>query len=115
MPSANMADYNEMIPLSDINAPPKYEETVVVSGQKSGKCCFTTYQSERVSMTSVLWSGGDWHWRLVGPAGDILADCGGYLHEADCLAVIEALCANAPTARPPSHDRRDTPHNPERN
>lgn len=43
---------------------------------------FTTYRTERVNVTSALWSGGDWHWRLTGPSGVILADCGGY-HDED--------------------------------
>jgi len=72
-------------------------------GPDIGFCRFSTYRADRVSVTSALWSGGDWHWRLTGPRGDILADCGGYRHEAECLAVIEALRTNARSARSPLH------------
>lgn len=64
---------------------------------------FSTYRAERVSVTSALWSGGDWHWRLTAPSGAILADCGGYHNEAECLDVIEALRINARTAHSPRH------------
>lgn len=67
----------------------------------TGYCRFSIYRADRVSVTSSLWSGGDWHWRLTSPRGDILADCGGYRSEAECLTVIEALHAKAKSATIP--------------
>lgn len=84
------------------NDEPRDDPRVVVIGSIEPGCCrFSTYRAERVSVTSALWSGGDWHWRLTGPAGDVLADCGGYVDEAQCLVVIAALRMNAHIARPP--------------
>jgi uncharacterized protein YegP (UPF0339 family) len=75
---------------------------LLADGSRQHGCYqFSTYRAERRSVTSALWSGGDWHWRLTGPSGQILADCGGYRREADCLAVIQELRANAGAARPP--------------
>lgn len=76
-------------------------QIVLFGSSEAGSCHFSTYQAERVSVTSALWSGGDWHWRLTGPSGGVLADCGGYVDEAQCLAVITALRLNAQAARPP--------------
>lgn len=100
MPATFISTEGGTIPLADNDG---YVDAVVVGRQDPGCSRFTTYRAERVSVTSALWSGGDWHWRLTAPSGIILADCGGYLHEADCLAVIEALRSNAHTARPPLH------------
>src|SRR5690606_19638598 len=56
---------------------------------------FDIYRTERVSLTSTLFGGGDWHWRLSGSSGGVIADCGGYHDEAQCLAAVEALRAGA--------------------
>lgn len=57
----------------------------------SGHSCFDIYRTEEVQFTSTLFGGGDWHWRLTGPSGDVLADCGGYQNHRDCLATVNAL------------------------
>lgn len=91
---------NRKIPLAsnDQKFQPRHRNTIK---EPPGPCRFETYLSERVGLTSSLWSGGDWHWRLVAPSGLILADCGGYPNESKCLEVIEALRANAPAACAP--------------
>lgn len=52
---------------------------------------FNIYRSDSVSLTSTLFSGGDWHWRLMGPDGSVLVDCGGYTAEKDCREAAIAL------------------------
>lgn len=64
----------------------------------SGHSCFDIYRTEEVRLTSTLFGGGDWHWRLTGASGDILADCGGYRNQRDCLAAVDALRAVAGSA-----------------
>lgn len=60
---------------------------------------FFIYSTDRVHLTSVLFSGGDWHWEFCGPSGVILADCGGYLSERDCRAAVAAIIRDAATAK----------------
>lgn len=94
------------IPLADDNktAQPAWPITEICrENPVASGCRFSTYRADRVSMTSSLWSGGDWHWCLTGPAGDVLADCGGFRNESECLTVIELLRANAGSARSPRH------------
>ena len=67
---------------------------------------FDVYRTEQVHLTSMLSGGGDWHWRLTGKSGEILADCGGYRSQRDCLAAVEALRVEAGTATVPG--RSDT-------
>ena len=52
---------------------------------------FDIYLSDRVSLTSTLFGGGDWHWRLVDAGGAVLADCGGYKAEEACRLAVYAL------------------------
>ena len=52
---------------------------------------FEIYRSEQVSLTSILFAGGDWHWRLLDADGKLLADCGGYRAQQDCRAAVVAL------------------------
>jgi len=52
---------------------------------------FEIYRSEQVSVTSILFAGGDWHWRLLDADGKLLADCGGYRAQQDCRAAVVAL------------------------
>ena len=52
---------------------------------------FEIYRSEQVSLTSVLFAGGDWHWRLMDADGKLLADCGGFKAEGDCRKAVVAL------------------------
>jgi len=103
MPATLISIGNGPIALAGDDRPATSGAAMMVGRQESGCCQFTTYRAERVSVTSSLWSGGDWHWRLVGPSGAVLADCGGYFRESDCLAVIQALRTNAQGARLPLH------------
>lgn len=57
--------------------------------------CFDVYRTEQVRLTSTLFGGGDWHWRLTSGSGDVLADCGGYRNQRDCLAAAQAVHAAA--------------------
>lgn len=92
MRSTYISTDNGLIPLADND---EQSDSSIIGHRQLGNCRFSTYRAERVSLTSSLWSGGDWHWRLTAPSGTVLADCGGYSREVECLAVIEALRANA--------------------
>lgn len=52
---------------------------------------FDIYRADQIRLTSILFGGGDWHWRLTGAAGNVIADCGGYRNEAQCRAAVKAL------------------------
>jgi len=52
---------------------------------------FEIYRSDQVSLTSILFAGGDWHWRLMDADGKLLADCGGFKVEGDCRKAVIAL------------------------
>lgn len=52
---------------------------------------FDIYRADHVRLTSTLFGGGDWRWRLTDDSGNIIADCGGYRNEAQCLAAVKAL------------------------
>jgi uncharacterized protein YegP (UPF0339 family) len=56
---------------------------------------FDIYRADHVRLTSTLFGGGDWHWRLTGASGAVIADCGGYRNEAQCLAAVGALRVEA--------------------
>jgi uncharacterized protein YegP (UPF0339 family) len=56
---------------------------------------FDIYRTDQVQLTSTLFGGGDWHWRLTDEAGAMLAECGGYRNRRDCLAAVDALRAEA--------------------
>lgn len=63
---------------------------------------FDVYRADRVSFTSVLSGGDDWHWRLVSSNGDIMGDCGGFASRSDCLKAIDFLRAEAGGALMPA-------------
>lgn len=67
----------------------------LVRHRPEGRSHFDIYRTEQVPVTSILFGGGDWHWRLTDGTGAILADCGGYRNRRDCLAVVEGLRAEA--------------------
>ena len=66
-----------------------------------GRSRFDIYRTEVVHLTSTLFGGGDWHWCLTAQSGEVVADCGGYRNRRDCLAAVEALRAEAGSARLP--------------
>jgi uncharacterized protein YegP (UPF0339 family) len=66
-----------------------------VAHRLGGCSHFDIYRTEQVHLTSTLFGGGDWSWRLTDEAGTMLAECGGYLNRRNCLAAVEALRAGA--------------------
>src|SRR3546814_18367987 len=72
------------------------------------------YLASQVMRTSARFGGGDWRWRLTGASGAVVADCGGYRHEAQCLAAVSALrleagfAANFTETDPLPKRRKDT-------
>lgn len=66
-----------------------------VAPRLEGCSHFDIYRTEQVHLTSTVFGGGDWHWRLTDEAGAMLAECGGYRNRRDCLAAVEALRAEA--------------------
>jgi uncharacterized protein YegP (UPF0339 family) len=68
-----------------------------------GHSRFDIYRSDTVSLTSTLFGGGDWHWRLADASGVILADCGGYRNQAECFAAVDVLRAEAGSATVSNH------------
>jgi uncharacterized protein YegP (UPF0339 family) len=80
------------------SARPAVGASQIAKHRTDGQSRFDIYRSEVVSLTSTLFGGGDWHWRLAGPSGIVLADCGGYRNQAECLAAVEALRTEAGSA-----------------
>ena len=78
-------------------APSDLEKVVCVQSERQ-QCHFDVYRAERVSLTSVLFSGGDWRWKLSTPSGAILVEGGGYSTQALCRAAIAALRTDAASA-----------------
>lgn len=66
-----------------------------VAPRLEGCSHFDIYRTDQVQLTSTLFGGGDWHWRLTDEAGAMLAECGGYRNRRDCLAAVDALRAEA--------------------
>lgn len=63
-----------------------------IKPQNDASCShFDIYRADRVSVTSTLFAGGDWHWRLLSGSGLVLVDCGGYRQQADAAAAVEQL------------------------
>lgn len=65
---------------------------------------FELYRTDRVSLTSVLFGGGDWHWRLTDAGGAVLVDCGGYKSRRACRAAVLSLQSEAATAQVPAQE-----------
>lgn len=65
---------------------------------QSGRCHFSIFRADSVSVTSTRFVGGDWRWRLSGPDGAMLVEGGGYRNEARCRQAVAILKARAPNA-----------------
>jgi uncharacterized protein YegP (UPF0339 family) len=52
---------------------------------------FEIYRAERVSLTSILFSGGDWRWRFCSASGVPIAVSAGYASERACAAAVASL------------------------
>jgi uncharacterized protein YegP (UPF0339 family) len=65
---------------------------------------FEIFYAEAVSVTSILFSGGDWRWRFCSEAGATIAEGEGYSSQRACAAAVAALCSGAgkATIRAPS-------------
>lgn len=59
---------------------------------------FEIYRADRVTLTSILFSGEDWRWRFCSIGGSALASGGGFSTASDCLAAVDALRAGAGAA-----------------
>lgn len=57
----------------------------------SGRAYFEVYRADRVSLTSILFSGGDWRWRFCAPDGTLIATSAGYRDERSCASAVAAL------------------------
>ena len=62
---------------------------------ESHRSYFSIYRAASVNVTSVLFAGGDWRWRLTDQEGAILVEAGGYRSEAHCRAAVAILRARA--------------------
>jgi uncharacterized protein YegP (UPF0339 family) len=76
----------------------KSETSLKPDHRASAEAGFEIYCSERVSVTSILFSGGDWRWRLRSGAGTVLVNSEGYATERACRRAIIALQKNAGAA-----------------
>jgi len=61
-------------------------------------CHFEIFRKDEERMTSTLFSGGDWRWRLVTTGGLILAEASGYPSETTCRTAVAILLKRAATA-----------------
>ena len=67
------------------------------------ECHFEIFRKDESRMTSTLFSGGDWRWRLVTSGRLLLAEGYGYSSAVACRAAVEALqkrAAQAPIVGP---------------
>jgi len=55
------------------------------------RCQFRLFHTERVSLTSTQFDGGDWRWQFCSPSGEVLSECVGYRSEAECRAAVLRL------------------------
>jgi uncharacterized protein YegP (UPF0339 family) len=55
------------------------------------ECHFEIFRKDEERMTSTLFSGGDWRWRLVTTGGRVLAEAAGYPNETACRAAVSIL------------------------
>ena len=67
---------------------------------------FEIYRTDRVNLTSILFSGGDWRWRFVAPDGEQVAGGAGYVTERACADAVAVLRAGAGSAKVRQRDRR---------
>lgn len=58
---------------------------------KDGQPAFEIYRTDRVSLTSTLFEGGDWHWCFRSSDGMLISDVGGYKNRVERTAAAEAL------------------------
>jgi uncharacterized protein YegP (UPF0339 family) len=76
---------NENVARVDRSAEPEREY------REDQRCQFRLFQSDRVTVTSTRFDGGDWRWQFCSPSGEILSECAGYRSEAECRAAVLRL------------------------
>ena len=59
---------------------------------------FEIYRADEVSLTSTLFGGGDWRWRLCAAVGVVTAQGGGYATELACKTAVASLRRGAQSA-----------------
>ena len=59
---------------------------------------FEIYRADEVSLTSTLFGGGDWRWRLCAAVGVVTAQGGGYATELACKSAVASLRRGAQSA-----------------
>ena len=59
---------------------------------------FEIYRADEVSLTSTLFGGGDWRWRLCAAVGVVTAQGGGYSTELACKSAVASLRGAAQSA-----------------
>lgn len=64
---------------------------------------FEIYRAERVNLTAILFSGGDWRWRFCASDGKPIASGGGYVTEQACVDAVAALRDGASSAKVRGH------------
>jgi uncharacterized protein YegP (UPF0339 family) len=62
---------------------------------EKGRCRFEVYRTDHVPMTTTLFAGGDWRWRLSEHDGKVLVEAGGYRSERHCREAVTILQARA--------------------
>ena len=82
--------------VAELRSPQPAEPLPDPKGQ--GLASFEIYHTERVSLTSILFSGNDWRWRLSSADGTVLVDSKGYKTERACRAAVTSLQNNAGSA-----------------
>ena len=60
-----------------------------------GRAYFEIYRADRVSLTSILFSGDDWRWRFCAPDGTLIATSADYRDERSCADAVAALRGDA--------------------
>jgi len=67
-------------------------------GGEARRCHFDIHRVERVSLTSIFFSGDDWRWTFRSASGATLAESGSYRSEAACRTAVAALQDGAASA-----------------
>ena len=80
---------------NDRDGGPTLDEARIAS---EDECHFEIFRKDEERMTSTLFSGGDWRWRLKTTGGLILAEASGYPNETTCRAAVAVLQKRAGTA-----------------
>lgn len=64
----------------------------------AGDAYFEIYRADRVNLTSILFSGGDWRWQFCAPDGTPIAASAGYGSQGECANAVATLRNGAASA-----------------